>query len=116
MTNGTSSADTSRDDRMRAVIVRAPGGPEQLEVAEEPVPRGDPGVLESDAAATARSPADLLQTRGAYPPPAGAAGHLGLGCAGVARAVFGAVGSFRVGDRVMALLAGGGYAERVVVP
>lgn len=101
---------------MRAVIVRAPGGPEQLEVAEVPVPRGEPGCLEIDVAATALNRADLLQRRGAYPPPAGASELLGLECAGVVRAVSGDVGSFRVGDRVMALLAGGGYAERVVVP
>ena len=101
---------------MQAVIVRRPGGPEQLAVARVPAPVLDPGCLEIDVHATALNRADLLQRRGAYPPPPGASEILGLECAGVVRAVNGDVGSWRRGDRVMALLAGGGYAERVVVP
>jgi tumor protein p53-inducible protein 3 len=104
------------DGLMRAVIVRAPGGPEQLAVAEVPAPQLAPGCLEIAVEASALNRADLLQRRGAYPPPPGASDILGLECAGVVRAVAGDAGGFRVGDRVMALLAGGGYAERVVVP
>jgi tumor protein p53-inducible protein 3 len=101
---------------MRAVIVRAPGGPEQLALAEVPAPQLSPGCLEIAVEASALNRADLLQRRGVYPPPPGASDILGLECAGVVRAVAGDAGAFRVGDRVMALLAGGGYAERVVVP
>lgn len=101
---------------MQAIVVRRPGGPEQLALARVPAPVLDPGCLEIDVHATALNRADLLQRRGAYPPPPGASDLLGLECAGVVRAVNGEVGDYRPGDRVMALLAGGGYAERVVVP
>lgn len=101
---------------MRAVIVRAPGGPEQLALAEVPAPNLTPGCLEIAVEASALNRADLLQRRGVYPPPPGASDILGLECAGVVSAVTGDGGGFRVGDRVMALLAGGGYAERVVAP
>jgi putative PIG3 family NAD(P)H quinone oxidoreductase len=101
---------------MQAVIVREPGGPEQLELGRVPVPKLEPGCVEIDVAACALNRADLLQRRGAYPPPKGASDILGLECAGVVRATLGDVGTTRVGDRVMALLAGGGYAARAVVP
>lgn len=101
---------------MRAVIVRAPGGPEQLAIGRVPVPALEPGCVEIEVAATALNRADLLQRRGAYPPPPGASDILGLECSGVVRAVGAEAGDFRAGDRVMALLAGGGYAERAVVP
>jgi putative PIG3 family NAD(P)H quinone oxidoreductase len=58
----------------------------------------------------------LLQRRGAYPPPRGASEILGLECAGVVRALGPGVSGLELGSRVMALLAGGGYAERAVVP
>lgn len=101
---------------MDAVIVRAPGGPERLELGRAPVPRLEPGCVDIDVAACALNRADLLQRRGAYPAPKGASEILGLECAGVVRGVLGDVGPWRVGDRVMALLAGGGYAARAVVP
>jgi tumor protein p53-inducible protein 3 len=107
---------TRGDGTMRAVVVRAPGGPEQLALAEVPAPKLAPGCLEIAVEASALNRADLLQRRGVYPPPPGASDILGLECAGVVSAVAGDVGGFRAGDRVMALLAGGGYAERVVVP
>jgi putative PIG3 family NAD(P)H quinone oxidoreductase len=66
--------------------------------------------------ATAINRADLAQRRGGYPPPAGASAILGLECAGEVAAVGEGVGRYRVGDRVCALLAGGGYAEFVNVP
>jgi len=116
MADEPSETGKRADDSMRAVIVRAPGGPEQLALAQVPAPELEPGCLEIAVAASALNRADLLQRRGAYPPPRGASDILGLECAGVVRAVQGDVGAFRVGDRVMALLAGGGYAERVVVP
>ncbi|XOV82167.1 MAG: NAD(P)H-quinone oxidoreductase [bacterium] len=66
--------------------------------------------------ATAVNRADLLQARGGYPPPPGASAILGLECAGVVAAVGEGVQRVVPGDRVCALLAGGGYAEQVVVP
>lgn len=101
---------------MRAVLVREPGGPEQLSLGQAPLPVLEAGCVEIDVAASALNRADLLQRRGAYPPPPGASPILGLECAGVVRAVAADVARFRPGDRVMALLAGGGYAERAVVP
>jgi tumor protein p53-inducible protein 3 len=113
----SSAVTSSSEDReMQAVIVRRPGGPEELALGRVPAPVLDPGCLEIDVHATALNRADLLQRRGAYPPPPGASEILGLECAGVVRAVNGDVGEWRPGDRAMALLAGGGYAERVVVP
>jgi putative PIG3 family NAD(P)H quinone oxidoreductase len=100
---------------MKAVLVTTPGGPECLELRdlEEPVPGEREVLIEVHAAALNR--ADLLQRRGLYPPPPGASPVLGLECAGVVRALGPGVSAARVGDRVMALLAGGGYAEQVAV-
>ena len=99
---------------MKAVVVSAPGGPERLQVrdVEDPTP-GEREVL-IDVHAAGLNRADLLQRRGVYPPPAGASPLLGLECAGVVRALGPGVSAARVGDRVMALLPGGGYAEQVV--
>jgi putative PIG3 family NAD(P)H quinone oxidoreductase len=104
------------NELMTAVIVRKPGGPEQLEIGRVPVPKLEPGCVEIDVAACALNRADLLQRRGAYPPPKGASDILGLECAGVVRGLLGDAGGLNIGDRVMALLAGGGYAARAVVP
>jgi putative PIG3 family NAD(P)H quinone oxidoreductase len=69
-----------------------------------------------DVAATAVNRADLLQRQGFYPPPPGASEVLGLECSGVVSEVGEGVTGWSVGDEVCALLAGGGYAERVAVP
>ncbi len=100
---------------MHAVVVSAPGGPEVLTLAEvlEPEPGEREVVIEVHAAALNR--ADVLQRRGAYPPPPGASSVLGLECAGVVSALGSGISSAKIGDRVMALLPGGGYAERVAV-
>ncbi|MEO8178717.1 MAG: NAD(P)H-quinone oxidoreductase [Deltaproteobacteria bacterium] len=100
---------------MRAVVVRAPGGSEQLDLARVPAPELVAGTLEIEVKACALNRADLLQRRGAYPPPKGASEILGLECAGIVRALGAGVTGIELGSRVMALLAGGGYAERVVV-
>src|SRR5688572_17325141 len=92
---------------MRAVIVRQPGGVEQLEVARSKAPVLAPGCIEIDVEATALNRADLLQRRGLYAPPAGASEILGLECAGIVRGVADGVVGVAPGDRVMALLAGG---------
>ena len=100
---------------MKASVVSAPGGPERLELRDvpDPVPGEREVLIEVRAAALNR--ADLLQRRGVYPPPPGASGLLGLECAGVVSALGPGVSAARVGDRVMALLPGGGYAERVAI-
>ena len=67
-------------------------------------------------AATAVNRADTLQRQGFYPPPPGASDVLGLECSGVVSAVGAGVDGWSVGDEVCALLAGGGYAEKVLVP
>jgi len=102
---------------VKAVLVSEPGGPEKLELVELPDPTPGPGEIAIEIHASALNRADLLQRRGLYPPPAGTTDILGLECAGVVSALGpGCSGSARVGERVMVLLGGGGYAERVVVP
>jgi putative PIG3 family NAD(P)H quinone oxidoreductase len=101
---------------MRAVIASEPGGPEVLEVTEQPDPQPGPGEVVVDVAATAVNRADTLQRRGFYPPPPGASDVLGLECSGAVSAVGDEVTTWSVGDEVCALLAGGGYATKVAVP
>ena len=81
---------------------------------EEPSPTCDVGQVRIRVAAAGLNRADLLQRAGLYPPPPGASQVLGLECSGVISEV-GAGSSWQVGDRVCALLAGGGMAEEVVV-
>ncbi len=101
---------------MRAVIASEPGGPEVLTLTELPDPVPGPGEVVIDVAATAVNRADTLQRQGKYPPPPGASDVLGLECSGTISAVGPEVTGWHVGDDVCALLAGGGYAERVLVP
>ena len=75
-----------------------------------------PGEVKIQVHATAVNRADLLQAAGGYPPPPGASEILGLECGGEIIEVGEGVQRVAVGDEVCALLAGGGYAERVVVP
>lgn len=102
--------------RMRAVTVPTPGGPEVLTLSDLPDLEPGPGEVVVDVVATAVNRADLLQRRGFYPPPPGASEVLGLECAGRVRSVGAGVEGWSAGDEVCALLAGGGYAEQVVVP
>jgi len=90
---------------MRAITIPEPGGPEVLTWAEVPDPVAGPGEVVIDIVAAAVNRADILQRQGHYPPPAGAPPYPGLEC-----------GGFVGGEPVVALLAGGGYAERVAVP
>src|SRR4051794_14304771 len=101
---------------MRAVTISEPGGPEVLGWGEVPDPVCGPGEVIVDVAATAVNRADLLQRQGFYPPPPGASDILGLECSGIVSEVGEGVTGWSVGDEVCALLAGGGYAERVAVP
>ena len=101
---------------MRAVVLAGFGGPQVMSVGElaDPVPAA--GEVLVDVAATAVNRADLLQRAGLYPPPAGASDILGLECSGTIAAIGDGVTGWQVGEEVCALLAGGGYAERVAVP
>jgi putative PIG3 family NAD(P)H quinone oxidoreductase len=101
---------------MRAVIAAGAGGPEVLSVSEVPDVEPGPGEVAIAVAATAVNRADLLQRQGFYPPPPGASDVIGLECSGTVAALGADVEGWQVGDEVCALLAGGGYASRVVVP
>lgn len=100
---------------MRAVIFESPGDESVLRIGEADAPALGAGDLRIRVAATAVNRADLLQREGRYPPPAGASPILGLECAGEVIEVGADVRGWQAGDRAMALLPGGGYAEEVVV-
>jgi putative PIG3 family NAD(P)H quinone oxidoreductase len=101
---------------MICIEITSPGGPEVLRPVERPDPRPGPGdVLIKVAAAGVNRP-DLLQRRGRYPPPPGASDILGLEVAGTIAAPGEGVREWRAGDRVCALVSGGGYATMCVVP
>ena len=100
---------------MKAIVCEAPGGPEVLTIGDVPDPVPGPGEVLVEVRATALNRADLLQRRGLYPPPPGASEILGLECSGVVAALGAGAARFSTGARVMALLPGGGYAERVAV-
>ena len=101
---------------MKAIAVR--GDKEKPVLVWEDIADTDYGPDEVlvDVRATAVNRADLSQARGNYPPPPGASQVLGLEMAGVVAEVGASVAGWRPGDRVCALLSGGGYAERVAVP
>src|SRR3954454_6485772 len=101
---------------MHAVVVTEPGDADALHWAEVPDPTPGEGEVVIDVAASAVNRADLLQRQGFYPPPPGASDIIGLECSGRIAAVGAGVSDWSVGDEVCALLAGGGYAERVAVP
>lgn len=100
---------------MRAVTISRPGGPEVLVVAELPEPVPGPHEVVVDVAAAGLNRADVSQRQGSYPPPAGAPEWPGLEVAGTVVAAGEQVTQVAVGDHVVALLGGGGYADRVSV-
>ncbi len=101
---------------MYAVAIREPGGPEVLEWTEHPDPEPDTGEVVVDVVAAGVNRADVMQRQGNYPPPAGVSEVPGLECSGRISALGAGVSRWGVGDEVCALLAGGGYAEKVTVP
>lgn len=103
-------------DRMLAIEIAAPGGPDVLRAVERPVPEPGPGdVLVRVEAAGVNRP-DIMQRLGKYPPPPGASDLPGLEIAGTVVKAGRSVQRWREGDRVCALLAGGGYAAFCVAP
>src|SRR5262245_42545786 len=107
---------TGKMVHMRAVVITEPGGPDVLQVREVPDPEPGPGEVLIDVAATAINRADLLQRQGHYAPPPGTSPYLGMECSGTIAQLGQGVTGWQVGDEVCALLAGGGYAERVTAP
>ena len=105
--------DTQPADMM-AIAIREPGGPEMLEPRRLPVPVPGPGEILIKVQAAGVNRGDMVQRQGLYPPPPGAPDTPGLEVAGEVVALGGAVARWRVGDRVCALVAGGGYAEYCV--
>jgi NADPH2:quinone reductase len=104
---------------VRAIILTGPGGPEVMQWVDlgsqdDPTPAPDGVVI--DVAAAGVNRADVMQRLGLYPPPPGASDILGLECSGTITRVGELVHEWSVGDRVCALLSGGGYAEKVAVP
>lgn len=100
---------------MRAVVLTSFGDESVLRIADAPAPILGPRDLRIAVHATSVNRADLLQRQGHYPPPPGASELLGLECAGEVIEMGAEVAGWQRGDRAMALLPGGGYAEEVVV-
>lgn len=101
---------------MRVVSVTAPGGPENLIIAEAPTPEPGPGEVLIKVVASGVNRADLLQRQGYYPPPPGISEVIGLEVSGTIASVGEGADAWKPGDPCVALLAGGGYAEYVAVP
>ncbi|MDE2696053.1 MAG: NAD(P)H-quinone oxidoreductase [Chloroflexota bacterium] len=101
---------------MRAAVISEPGDPDVFEIRELPDPEPGPEEILVSVHASALNRADLMQRRGGYPAPPGIRGDVpGLEMAGVVEAIGERVTAWDVGDRVMALLGGAGYASKVTV-
>ena len=101
---------------MRVIEISQFGPPDVLKLAERPDPVAGLGEVLIDVAAAGVNRPDVIQRLGKYPPPPGASDLPGLEVAGTISALGPGVSGFAVGDEVCALVAGGGYAERVNVP
>ncbi|MBJ6117162.1 NAD(P)H-quinone oxidoreductase [Pontibacter sp. BT310] len=100
---------------MKAILVKQPGGPEQLIVGDYEKPLPGPYELLVKVHATALNRADTLQRQGKYPPPKGASPLLGLEIAGMVEEAGFNCTKYQKGDKVFGLLSGGGYAEYAVI-
>ncbi len=104
-------------DMMKAVVMSGPGGPEVLELRDVPRPEPGPGEVRVRVASSGLNRADLLQRMGRYPAPPGSPPDiLGLELAGTVDALGEGVSGLAVGDAVMGILGGGGYAEYALSP
>lgn len=101
---------------MHAITADQPGGPEVLRWTEVPDLSAGPNEVLIDVSAAAVNRADIMQRQGLYPPPPGASHIFGLECSGTITEIGDGVSEWSVGQRVCALLSGGGYAEQVVAP
>lgn len=95
---------------MKAVVLDGFGGPEVIKIDDIPVPEPGSGQVRVRVMATSVNRADTVQRKGNYPPPPGESDVLGLEVAGVVDQVGSGVAGWRPGDRVLGLVAGGGYA------
>ena len=100
---------------MRAVIAAGQGGPEVLKIVERPRPEPGQGQVLVRVEAAGINRPDVMQREGRYPPPPGASDVLGLELAGLVEALGPGAERFRPGDRIMALVHSGAYAEWAVV-
>jgi NADPH2:quinone reductase len=98
-------------DRMTAIAIRAPGGPDMLVAEQRVVPQPGPGEILVKVEAAGVNRPDVMQRQGLYPPPAGAPDIPGLEICGIVAALGANVTRWKFGDRMMALVIGGGYAE-----
>ncbi len=103
-------------ETMIAIDPETPGGPEVLQPVERPVPKPGPGEMLIRVEAAGVNRPDVMQRLGFYPPPPGAPRIMGLEVAGIVAAVGEGVDPGRIGDKVCALVAGGGYAEYCAAP
>ncbi|WP_026198398.1 NAD(P)H-quinone oxidoreductase [Wenxinia marina] len=101
---------------MRVIEIGRPGGPDVLTVASREVPKPGPGEVRIRVAFAGVNRPDALQRAGAYAPPPGASDLPGLECSGIVDRIGEGVTDWSEGDRVCALLPGGGYAQYVVTP
>jgi len=106
----------SNDRTMQAVVTDGNGGPEVMRVGEAVMPDLAAGEVLIKVAATAVNRADTHQREGNYPPPPGDSEIMGLEASGVIEALGADVQGWKVGDRVMTLLGGGGYAAFAKAP
>ena len=97
--------------RMTAIAIRAPGGPEMLVPEQRPVPAPGPGEILVKVVAAGVNRPDVRQRQGSYPPPKGATDIPGLEIAGEVAALGSEVKRWKRGDKVCALVVGGGYAQ-----
>ncbi len=103
-------------ERMRAVEISTAGGPEVLNIVTRPVPRPGHGQVLIKVAYAGVNRPDALQRAGVYDPPPGASDLPGLEASGEIAALGAGVSGLKIGDRVCALLPGGGYAEYAATP
>lgn len=101
---------------MTAIEIATPGGPEVLRPTSRPVPAPGPGEILVKVAVAGVNRPDVIQRKGLYPPPPGASDIPGLEIAGIVAAIGEGVVRFRPGERVCALVSGGGYAEYCLAP
>lgn len=111
-----STPDTAVPATMTCIEITAPGAPEVLKPATRPTPQPGPGEILIKVAAAGVNRPDVLQRYGKYPPPPGASDLPGLEVAGRVAALGAGVAGFTVGDKVCALISGGGYAEYCLAP
>eukprot|EP01128_Nolandella_sp_AFSM9_P008568 TRINITY_DN525_c2_g1_i1.p1 TRINITY_DN525_c2_g1~~TRINITY_DN525_c2_g1_i1.p1 ORF type:complete len:367 (-),score=116.88 TRINITY_DN525_c2_g1_i1:221-1321(-) len=112
----SSSSSSSSCSSMKAVLLKEYGDVDNFYIGDTEKPPCDSTSLLVKVKATAINRADILQRKGKYPPPPGASEILGLEMAGVVEEIGSEVEGFQIGDRVMALLPGGGYASYVSIP